>query len=59
MGAFRAVFWSFFGVRRGRDLERDARHLGPVRIILAGLAGAALLVMALMLLAWFVTRQAG
>lgn len=56
MGAFRAVFWSFFGVRRGRDLEADARQLGPVPIILAGLAGAALLVGVLVLLAWFASR---
>ncbi len=59
MEAFRAVFWSFFGVRRGQDLERDARRLGPMSIILAGLAGAALLVTVLILLAWFITRQAG
>jgi len=57
MGVFRAVFWSFFGVRKGHDLENDARQLTPRQIILAGLASAALLVTVLILLAWFVSRQ--
>lgn len=56
MGVFRAVFWSFFGVRRGHDLEQDAQRLRPLQIVLAGLVGAALLVMVLILLAWFVAR---
>ena len=59
MGAFRTVFWGFFGVRKGDDLERDARRLRPIQVIVAGLAGAALLVTVLLLLVWFVTRQAG
>lgn len=59
MGVFRAVFWSFFGVRKGQDLEQDARHLRPFQIILAGLAGAVLLVTGLILLALFIARQAG
>lgn len=59
MGLFRTVFWSFFGVRKGDDLERDARQLKPLQVIVAGLAGAALLVTVLLLLAWFVTRPAG
>lgn len=50
MSAFRAVSWSFFGVCRGRDLEGDARRLGPV----IGLAGAAPLVGVLP--AWFASR---
>jgi hypothetical protein len=57
MGVFRAVFWSFFGVRKGQDLEQDARQLRPIQIIVAGLAAAALLVLGLILLAVFVTRQ--
>lgn len=39
----KAVFWSFFGVRRRRDLESDAK-LNPLHLILAGLLGAALFI---------------
>lgn len=52
----RAVLWSFFGVRRGHDLERDAGSLRPSQIIVAGLVGAAVLVAALLLLAFLVAR---
>lgn len=47
MSAWRAVFWSFLGIRRGRDLDRDAASLSPLRIIAAALLGAAALVLAL------------
>ena len=46
----RAVAWSFFGVRRSADYERDVQRLNPVHVILAGVAGAALFVLALVLL---------
>lgn len=51
----RAVAWSFFGVRRGKDYERDVSELNPVHVIIAGLLGAALFVLALVLLVnWIV-----
>ncbi|HVG03557.1 MAG TPA: DUF2970 domain-containing protein [Burkholderiaceae bacterium] len=37
----RAVLWSFFGVRRKADYERDAAQLNPVYVIAAGLLAAA------------------
>jgi hypothetical protein len=46
----RAVAWSFFGVRRAVDLERDAQRLNPVHVVLGGVIGAALFVAALLLL---------
>ena len=46
----RAVAWSFFGVRRGADYERDVAQLNPVHVIIAGLLGAVLFVLALVLL---------
>jgi hypothetical protein len=46
----RAVGWSFFGVRRSADYERDVNQLNPVHVIIAGLIGAALFVGALVLL---------
>ena len=52
----RAVVWSFFGVRRRADWERDAQRLNPVHLVIAGLIGAALFVGALLLLIrWVVT----
>jgi len=46
----KAVAWSFFGVRRSAEYERDVKHLNPVHVIVAGLVGAALFVTALVLL---------
>ena len=48
--AFRAVAWSFFGVRRRADLERDMHRLHPAQVIGVGLVAAALFVAALVLL---------
>ena len=45
-----AVAWSFFGVRRSADHERDLSQLNPVHVIIAGIVGAALFVLALLLL---------
>ena len=45
-----AVAWSFFGVRRSADHERDLSQLNPVHLIIAGIVGAALFVLALVLL---------
>ncbi|WP_088285398.1 DUF2970 domain-containing protein [Ideonella sp. A 288] len=46
----KAVAWSFFGVRRSTDLENDVARLNPVHVIIAGLIGAALFVLSLILL---------
>jgi hypothetical protein len=55
--AFRAVFWSFFGVRKSRDLERDASELNPLHVIVAGVVAAALFVAALIALVTWVIRS--
>ena len=46
----RAVAWSFFGVRRSADYERDVSQLNPVHVIIAGVIGAALFVAGLLAL---------
>ena len=46
----RAVAWSFFGVRRAVDLERDVQRLNPVHVVVGGVLGAALFVAVLVLL---------
>ena len=43
-GRRRALFWSFFGVRRKSDYEKDAAQLNPVFVIIAGLLAAAFFV---------------
>ena len=43
----KAVFWSFFGVRRRRDLESDA-SLNPLHLIAAGIIGALLFIVVLL-----------
>ena len=45
-----AVAWSFFGVRRSRDHESDMAKLNPVHVVIAGVLGAALFVLMLVLL---------
>jgi preprotein translocase subunit Sec61beta len=51
-----AVFWSFFGVRKGRDMREDAVKLKPQHVIGVGLASALVLVLALVALVRFITR---
>lgn len=50
----RAVAWSFFGVRRGKDYEKDVAQLNPVHVIIAGVIGALLFVLVLVLLVQYV-----
>ena len=45
-----AVFWSFFGVRKRADYERDVQRLDPKHVLAAGLIGAAMFVLVLVLL---------
>jgi hypothetical protein len=40
----KAVFWSFFGVRKKSDYERDAAHLNPLHVIIAALIGVVLFI---------------
>ena len=55
MQAAKAVFWAFFGVRKGKDHDADAMSITPLQAIVAGLIGAALFVLCLVLLVHFVT----
>ena len=52
----RAVGWSFFGVRKASDLEEDLARLNPVHVVLAGIVGAVLFVLALLaLVSWVIS----
>ena len=50
----KAVAWSFFGVRRGADYEKDVAQLNPVHVIIAGIIGAVLFVLVLVMLVQWV-----
>ncbi len=54
----RAVAWSFFGIRRSADHEQDVKHLNPIHLVIAAVLGAALFVLALVLLVHFVIGAA-
>ena len=53
-----AVFWSFFGVRKGRDMQRDAVTIRPLHVVLVGVAAAVVFVLALVALVTYITRHA-
>ena len=54
--AFKAVFWSFFGVRKRSDYDADAARLKPHQVIVAGLASAVVFVLVLLAIVQLVTR---
>ena len=56
MDAFKAVFWSFFGVRKKSAYDKDAKELKPQAIIAAGLVSALLFVLAIFGVVKLVTR---
>ena len=52
-----AVLWSFFGVRKSKDLERDVSELNPLHVVIVGVLVAALFVVALFVLVQWVIRS--
>ena len=52
-----AVLWSFFGVRKSKDLERDVSELNPLHLVGAGVLVAALFVAALIALVNWVIKS--
>lgn len=44
----KAVFWSFFGIRKKSDYEQDAQQLNPVHVIIAGVIGALIFIATLL-----------
>jgi hypothetical protein len=53
----KAVIGSFLGIRRRAAHERDAVTLTPLQVVVAGLIGAAILVLSLVALVRFITSQ--
>ena len=54
--AFKAVFWSFFGVRKRADYESDTKRLKPQHVIAAGVVSALVFVLVLFAIVKLVTR---
>ncbi len=53
---FKAVAWSFFGVRRSADYAEDVQKLNPVHVVAAGVVLAAVFVVAVvMLVRWVIS----
>ncbi len=50
LATMKAVFWSFFGVRKKSAYESDAQQLNPVHVIIAGLIGALIFIVTLLLI---------
>lgn len=46
----RAVGWSFFGVRKSAEHEKDMAQLNPVHVIIAGVVAAVVFIVALVLI---------
>jgi hypothetical protein len=53
--AMKAVSWAFFGIRKQSDHDHDAATLTMGQVIIAGIIGAAMFVIAVFLLVKFVT----
>ena len=43
----KAVAWSFIVLRKGSEFEEDVKQLNPLHIVAVGIAGAVVLVLAL------------
>lgn len=51
----KAVLWSFFGVRKKKDYDSDSASISPVQVVVAGIVGAALFVLTLVMIVKLVT----
>lgn len=56
LGTLAAVAWSFIGLRRKSDFDRDVTALNPVYVIMAGLVGVLVFIGVLLGVVSYVTR---
>jgi hypothetical protein len=54
-----AVFWSFFGVRKGKHMAADMSSIKPLHVVLVGLALGAAFVLTLIVLVRIIVSNAG
>lgn len=57
LATIKAVFWSFFGIRKKSDYASDAANLNPVHLIIAGILGAAVFIGILVTIVHFVVAK--
>jgi len=50
LGTVKAVAWSFVGIRKNSEYQKDLASLNPLHIIVVALVAVALLVLALIVL---------
>lgn len=51
----RAVAWSFFGVRKSAEYEKDVSQLNPVHLVIAGVLAALLFIgLLIVLVRWVI-----
>ena len=53
----KAVLWSFFGVRKKAEYEKDAAQLNPVHVLIAGVIGAIIFIAILLTIVHFVVAK--
>ena len=58
LATMKAVFWSFFGIRKRSDYEKDSAQLNPIHVIIAGVIGAALFIGILVMIVKFAVSKA-
>ena len=54
-----AVFWSFFGVRKARDMLQDTTTINPVHVVIVGLVAGLAFVLVLVAIVTVIVRTAG
>ena len=53
----KAVLWSFFGIRKKAEYEKDAAQLNPVHVLIAGVIGAVVFILILLTIVHFVVAK--
>jgi len=52
--AFKLVAWSFFGIRKGSEFQKDVAQVTPAQVVLVGVVSGLLFVMTLVLVVNFI-----
>ena len=53
----KAVMWSFLGIRKKSEYEKDAAQLNPVHVLLAGVIGVVIFIATLLTIVHFVVAK--
>lgn len=59
LATLKAVFWSFFGIRKKSDYEKDAAQLNPLHVLIAGIIGALIFIAVLIVIVRLVVVNQG